>query len=59
MKVVLFLSALAGVSAFAPAAQPRVSSPLTATAELTGLRGPGPETGGKIVSSLWVWEVLA
>ena len=52
MKVALFLSAIAGASAFAPASQPaRAASQLSASADLEGLRGIGPETGGQIVSS--------
>ena len=50
MKTTLFLTAIAGASAFAPASQSsRVGLSLNA-AELDGLRGVGPETGGKIVS---------
>ena len=53
MKVALFLSAIAGASAFAPASQPaRAASQLSASADLEGLRGIGPETGGQIVSSI-------
>lgn len=66
MKVALFFSAIAGASAFAPASQPaRVASELSAAAELDGMRGTGPETGGKVVSgyrrtsSVPWWPLLA
>jgi hypothetical protein len=51
MIAVLLLSAFAGVSAFAPASQSstRVASVLNA-ADLSSMRGVGPETGGKVVS---------
>ena len=50
MKIALFLTAVAGASAFAPVQQPaRLDSQLKA-AELEGMRGVGPETAGKIVS---------
>lgn len=52
MKIALFLSAIAGASAFAPASQiSRATSQLNSAAELEGIRGRGPETAGKIVSS--------
>jgi hypothetical protein len=50
MKVALILSAIAGASAFAPASQSARTSALAVSAELDGIRGIGPETGGKIVS---------
>jgi hypothetical protein len=52
MKAVLFFSAIAGVSAFAPVSQTgRVTSELSAGVE--GLRGGnGPESGGKVVSDI-------
>jgi hypothetical protein len=50
MKIAVLLSAIAGASAFAPASQSvRVSSELNA-ADLSSMRGVGPETGGKVVS---------
>jgi hypothetical protein len=49
MKVVLFFSAIAGASAFAPVSQPaQVASKLSAGLE--GLRGSSVESGGKNVS---------
>lgn len=52
MKVALFLSAIAGASAFAPSAPSNVATSLAASADLESLRGGnGPETGGKIVRS--------
>jgi hypothetical protein len=49
MKVALFLSAVAGAGAFAPARQTaRVNSALSVSADLESLRGPDVETGGKI-----------
>ncbi len=54
MKSVLFFSAIAGASAFAPVSQStRAVSELVAAASLEGLRGVGPETGNKIVSREW------
>jgi len=51
MKTTCLLLAVAGADAFAPVNQPaRVESRLNG--DLTGLRGVGPETGGKVVSSL-------
>jgi hypothetical protein len=62
MKTVLFLSAIACASAFAPASQSARSTQLAA-ADLDSLRGVGPETGGKVVSRLWLgsgyWAVTA
>lgn len=56
MKIALFLTAIAGASAFAPVNQPsRASSQLNA-GELEGIRGVGPETAGKIVSLSPFWE---
>ena len=49
-SVCVFLLALSGASAFAPAQSARSTTQLAAAEELTGLRGTGPETGGKIVS---------
>lgn len=58
MKTTLFLTAIAGASAFAPASQSsRVAVELNA-AELDGLRGVGPETGGKVVSTVPFIAVL-
>mmetsp|Transcript_24690 Transcript_24690/g.69307 ORF Transcript_24690/g.69307 Transcript_24690/m.69307 type:complete len:197 (+) Transcript_24690:139-729(+) len=51
MKLALLLSAIAGASAFAPASQSKPATALNA-AELDGLRGPGPETGGKVFDPL-------
>ena len=51
MKIACLLTAIAGASAFAPASQPaRVESQLSA--DLSGIRGVGPETAGKVVSSI-------
>jgi Na+-transporting methylmalonyl-CoA/oxaloacetate decarboxylase beta subunit len=52
MKIAVLLSAIAGVSAFAPASQSaaRVGSELNA-ADLSSMRGVGPETAGKVVST--------
>jgi hypothetical protein len=51
MKIAVLLSAFAGASAFAPASQSSVrgTSALNA-ADLSSMRGVGPETGGKVVS---------
>lgn len=50
-SVCAFLLAVSGASAFAPAQTARTTFSLAATAEdLAGLRGCGPETGGKVVS---------
>ena len=48
MKCALFLTAIAGASAFAPASQSRVGSQLN----MESLRGTGPETGNVMVSSV-------
>jgi hypothetical protein len=50
MKTALILSVIAGASAFAPASQSARSTQLAA-ADINSLRGVGPETGGKVVSS--------
>mmetsp|Transcript_25341 Transcript_25341/g.72983 ORF Transcript_25341/g.72983 Transcript_25341/m.72983 type:complete len:197 (-) Transcript_25341:278-868(-) len=51
MKIACLLTAIAGASAFAPASQPtRASSQLAA--DLSGIRGVGPETAGKIFDPL-------
>jgi hypothetical protein len=51
MKIVCLLTAIAGTSAFAPVSQPaRATSHLEA--DLSGIRGVGPETAGKIVSRM-------
>ncbi|KAL3920208.1 MAG: hypothetical protein SGILL_003378, partial [Bacillariaceae sp.] len=47
MKIALLLSAIAGASAFAPSQNGRVATNLNA-ADLSSLRGVGPETGGKV-----------
>lgn len=52
MKIALLLSAIAGASAFAPSQNGRVATNLNA-ADLSSLRGVGPETGGKVVSSIY------
>lgn len=50
MKIACLLTAIAGASAFAPSSQPaRATSQLNA-ADLSEIRGVGPETAGKIVS---------
>ena len=49
MKAALILSAIAGANAFAPAAQQARSTQLN-VADISELRGVGPETGGKVVS---------
>jgi hypothetical protein len=57
MKIALFLTAIAGASAFAPVNQPtRASSQLNAG--LDGIRGVGPETAGKIVSKVYNCSTL-
>jgi hypothetical protein len=50
MKTTLILTVIAGASAFAPASQSARSTQLAA-ADIGSLRGVGPETGGKVVSS--------
>ena len=51
-SVCVFLLALSGASAFAPAQTARTATQLAATEELTGMRGTGIESGNKIVSSV-------
>jgi len=51
MKLAILLSALAGASAFAPASQSVTSQTRLNAADLETLRGIGPETGNKVVSS--------
>jgi hypothetical protein len=52
MKIALILSAIAGASAFAPVSQTARTSALAVSAELQGIRGIGPETGGKVFDPL-------
>ena len=53
------LLALSGANAFAPAQPARMTTQLAASEELVGLRGGnGPETAGKIVSTLLTCVLL-
>ncbi|KAG7369254.1 chlorophyll A-B binding protein [Nitzschia inconspicua] len=53
MKIAVLLSAIAGASAFAPASQSaRVSSSALNAADLSSMRGVGPETGGRVFDPL-------
>ena len=51
MKLAVLLSAIAGAGAFVPASQSTTSRVQLNAADLETLRGVGPETGGKVVSS--------
>ena len=51
MKLAVLLSVIAGASAFVPASQSTTSRVQLNAADLETLRGVGPETGGKVVSS--------
>jgi hypothetical protein len=53
MKIAVLLSAIAGVSAFAPASQSATRSVGTElnAADLSSMRGVGPETFGQVVST--------
>ena len=59
MKLAVILSAIAGASAFAPVQQSSQTVQLNAATDLDGLRGVGPETGGKVVSILVGVSILA